>query len=137
MAVCRNSSSHLATDFFCRGPSTSTDHSKDTDLESALTAGAKKEIAYLTKSGQSLHPIQRLQREVYNYQKQSPLDHLDSLHKYLQIASYLIPYNKTSTRPTLRHPNLQPNNVFVSDELEITGLIDWQNCAILPLFFAM
>ncbi|KAH8719227.1 kinase-like domain-containing protein [Phaeosphaeriaceae sp. PMI808] len=26
------------------------------------------------------------------------------------------------------------NNVFVSDDLSITGLIDWQHCAILPLF---
>jgi hypothetical protein len=34
----------------------------------------------------------------------------------------------------MRHPDLQPNNVFVSDGLEITGLIDWQNCTILPLF---
>jgi hypothetical protein len=48
---------------------------------------------------------------------------------------YLIPNsNDTLTRPTLRHPDLQPNNVFVSDDLRITGLIDWQHCAILPLF---
>jgi hypothetical protein len=38
------------------------------------------------------------------------------------------------THPTLRHPDLQPNNVFVSDDLSITGLIDWQYCALLPLF---
>lgn len=37
-------------------------------------------------------------------------------------------------RPTVRHPHLQPNNVFVSKDLEITGVIDWQHCAILPLF---
>jgi hypothetical protein len=48
---------------------------------------------------------------------------------------YLIPDgNSTLIRPTLRHPDLQPNNVSVSDDLSITGLIDWQHCAILPLF---
>lgn len=116
-------------------PATSTEYSKDTDPASALIAGAKKEIAYLTKFGQPLHPFQRLRREIYNYQKQSPLDHLNSLDRYLRITPHLIPHNnKTLTRSTLRHPDLQPNNVFVSDKLEITGLIDWQHCAILPLF---
>lgn len=52
----------------------------------------------------------------------------------MRIAPYLVPHNETLTRSTLRHPDLQPNNVFVSDKLEITGLIDWQHCAILPLF---
>lgn len=42
--------------------------------------------------------------------------------------------NDTLSRPILRHPDLQPNNVFVSDELSITGIIDWQHCAVLPLF---
>jgi hypothetical protein len=113
-----------------------TKHAKDTDAVSALTAGAKKEIAYLTKFGHPLHPFHCLRREIYNYQKQSPLDHLDSLNKYLRIAPYLIPDggNNTLTRPTLRHPDLQPNNIFISDDLNITSLIDWQHSAILPLF---
>jgi hypothetical protein len=116
-------------------PATLTKYSKDTDSAAALAAGAKKETAYLTKFGRPLHPFQRLRREIYGYQKQSPLDHLDSLDKYLRTAPYLIPHNnETLTRSTLRHPDLQPNNVFVSDKLEITGLIDWQHCAILPLF---
>ena len=34
----------------------------------------------------------------------------------------------------MRHPDLQPNNIFVSDKLEITGLIDWQHSVVLPLF---
>ncbi|GLB07216.1 phosphotransferase enzyme [Aspergillus tubingensis] len=33
----------------------------------------------------------------------------------------------------MRHPDLQPNNILVSDTNGITGLIDWQHCAILPL----
>lgn len=89
----------------------------------------------MKKFGQPLHPFQRLHREIYNYQKRSPSEHLESLEKYLRIVPYLIPTgNDTLTRPTLRHPDLQPNNVFVSDDLNITGLIDWQHCAILPLF---
>ncbi|KAF1943375.1 hypothetical protein EJ02DRAFT_502228 [Clathrospora elynae] len=73
--------------------------------------------------------------QIYNYKKQSPFEHLYSLEKYLRIAPYLIPNgNETLARPTLRHPGLQPNNVFVSDDLNITGLIDWQHWAILPLF---
>ena len=54
---------------------------------------------------------------------------------YLRIAPDLVPkHDDDLTRPSIRHPDLQPNNVFVSQDLEITGLIDWQHCAILPLF---
>ncbi|ORY14015.1 kinase-like domain-containing protein [Clohesyomyces aquaticus] len=132
---------------FCIGPDTrhglwygkrlniQTDRGPYLDAAAVLAAGAKKEIAYLKKFGQPLHPFQRLRREIYKYQKQSPSAHLDNLEKYLQVVPYLIPHgNSTFTRPTLRHPDLQPNNVFVSDDLNITGLIDWQNCSALPLF---
>ncbi|RDL40526.1 uncharacterized protein BP5553_00505 [Venustampulla echinocandica] len=105
------------------------------DPEAALTAGAKKEIAYLKKFGRPLQPFQLLRWEIYDYQKQSHLEHIDGLEKYLEIAPQLIPNdNDALARPTIRHPDLQPNNVFVSDDLEITGLIDWQQCAVLPLF---
>lgn len=101
----------------------------------ALEAGARKEVAYLTSFGRPLHPFQRLRREIYDYHKQPPSGHLENLGKYLQIAPYLAPASNSSlTRPTLRHPDLQPNNIFVSKDLDITGLIDWQHCTILPLF---
>ncbi|KAH7377310.1 hypothetical protein BKA66DRAFT_422392 [Pyrenochaeta sp. MPI-SDFR-AT-0127] len=130
---------------FCVGPDTrlSLWHGKRLNIQvdrgpypaATLAAGAKKEIAYLTRFGRPLQSFQHLYRENYNYEKQSPSEHLDSLEKYLQIVPSLIPKGDvTLTRTTLRHPDLQPNNVFVSDELEITGLIDWQHCAILPLF---
>jgi hypothetical protein len=100
-----------------------------------LAAGAKKEIASLTKYGQPIHPFQRLRREIYNYQKVSPSEHIQNLDEYLQIVPYIIPNgDHTITRPTLRHPDLQPNNIFISDDLSITSLIDWQHCALLPLF---
>ncbi|XPT00062.1 hypothetical protein M3J09_009224 [Ascochyta lentis] len=131
---------------FCVGPDTRlslwhgkrlrlhVDRGPFTDSAAVLAAGAKKEIAYLTEFGRPLHPFQRLRRELYNYQKQSPSEYLHSLDKYLQAVPHIIPKGDASlTRPTLRHPDLQPNNVFVSDNLSITGLIDWQHCALLPL----
>ncbi|KAH4004327.1 hypothetical protein HBI25_044230 [Parastagonospora nodorum] len=132
---------------FCIGPDTrlhlwhgkrlhiQTDRGPSADAAATLEAGAKKEIACLTKFGRPLHPFQRLRREIYGYQKQSPSEHLDNLDKYLRTVPYLISYsNGVLTRPTLRHPDLQPNNIFISKDLGITGLIDWQHCAILPLF---
>ncbi|KAF1967449.1 hypothetical protein BU23DRAFT_602870 [Bimuria novae-zelandiae CBS 107.79] len=126
---------------FCIGPDTrlalwhgkrgniQIDRGPYTDPAAALIAGAKKEIAYLTKFGRPLHPFQRLRREIYNYQKQSPLDHFDNLDKYLRIAPYLIPHhNETITCSTLRHSNLQPNNVLqnygddISESLTIPEL---------------
>jgi hypothetical protein len=102
--------------------------------QAALVAGAKKEIAHLKRFGRPLHPFQRRRREAYKYQKQSPSEYLDTLDKYLQVAPFLIPNgNDTLARPTLRHPDLQPDNVFISNDLNITGLIDWQHCAMLLL----
>ncbi|RDW93613.1 uncharacterized protein DSM5745_00935 [Aspergillus mulundensis] len=132
---------------FCIGPETSlglvygrrsslqVDRGPYQDTLTALTAGAKKEIAYLSQFGQPLQPFQRLRRETYNYQPQSHLDHIATLNQYLQIAPSLTPHNNPALqRPVLRHPDLQPNNIFVTNELEITALIDWQHTAILPLF---
>lgn len=119
----------------CSVPFTApTEIPKDADAVATLEAGARKEIEYIRRFGRSLHPFQHLRREIYGYQKQSPSDHLENLGKYLQTVPYLIPDSNTLTRPTLRHLDVQPNNIFVSDELSITGLIDWQHCAILPLF---
>ncbi|KAJ0417258.1 kinase-like domain-containing protein [Aspergillus carlsbadensis] len=102
---------------------------------SALTTGAKKEIAYLTQYGRPLQPLQRLRRELYNYKPQSHLEHLATLNTFLQVAPHLIPNgNPTFQRPVIRHPDLQPNNIFVSPDLEITSVIDWQHASILPLF---
>lgn len=100
-----------------------------------MEAGANKEIAYLMRHGRPLHPFQRIRRELVNYQEQSHLNHLESLKKYLLIASDLVPQKTNDAiQPSIRHPDLQPNNIFVSKSLEVTGLIDWQHCSILPLF---
>lgn len=108
---------------------------QDLNAVYALTAGAKKELAYLGKFGQDLKPIQRLRREVYSYQPQSYLEHVASLRKYLQIAPDLVPCDHAAlTQPTIRHPDLQANNIFVSDDLDVTGVIDWQHSNVLDLF---
>ena len=70
-----------------------------------------------------------------DYQLSDPSEHIESLESYLKIAPALLPSNEF-LQPVLRHPDLQPNNIFVSDDLDIVGLIDWQHAAVLPLFLA-
>lgn len=97
-------------------------------------AGARKEPAYLRKFGRPLHPFQRLYREDLDY-KVSPSESPHSLETYLQAVPYLLPTDDGSlTRPILRHPDLETNNVLISDDLNTTGLIDWQHSTSLPLF---
>lgn len=89
----------------------------------------------MKKYGQDRHIQNRLSREVFGYQKQSPLSYLKDLEDFLLIASHMIPSEDSFlSRPVIRHPDLNPNNIFVSDSFDIVGLIDWQHCSILPLF---
>ncbi|KAH8916403.1 hypothetical protein BT69DRAFT_1228530 [Atractiella rhizophila] len=109
------------------------------NAEAALAAAARKEIAYLERFGQPLLPFQRGRREAYEYEKQSPLDHIKNLQLYLLIASSLIPNNRSLRDFCIRHPDLQPSNIMVSTslesgQLEIVGLLDWQHAPILPRF---
>ncbi|KAF9562413.1 hypothetical protein CPC08DRAFT_742207 [Agrocybe pediades] len=109
------------------------------NVETALAAAALKEIAYLERFGQPLLPFQRARREAYQYQKQSHLDHIGNLKRYLLMAPSLIPNNQSLQAFCIRHPDLRPSNVIVStspdsDELEILSLLDWQHAAILPRF---
>ena len=85
--------------------------------------------------GKPLYPIKRHWREAYNYEKQSPSEHLKLLEKFLEIAPEITPQDEeTLNRPVLSHPDLSPSNIFVSDDYEITTLIDWQHSCIMPLF---
>lgn len=81
-------------------------------------------------------PVERAYRESLGYQESSPQEHIETLEKYLQIAPHLVPKHEGLLRPILRHPDLQPNNIFVSDDLDILGIIDWQHASVLPLFLA-
>lgn len=63
-----------------------------------------------------------------------PADHIQNLFNYLKIAEHLAPQDTNMNRPIICHPDLQPNNIFVSDSMDIVGVIDWQHTSVLPLF---
>lgn len=76
-----------------------------------------------------------LYREIYDHCRVPPTDHIKALSDYVLIAEYLVPKQETNlNRPIIRHPDLQPNNLFVSDSMDMLGVIDWQHCSIQPLF---
>ncbi len=96
--------------------------------------GAIKERSYLEEFGQPLLPFERMRREAYQYQKQSPLDHIQNLDRYLLLAPSLIPKNTNLSQFRIRHPDLQPGNIIVDSGFNIVGLIDWQHTSVLPHF---
>ena len=79
-------------------------------------------------------PFDRHRREFLDYQKSSADEHIKHLEMYLKISPHLVPRTPSLLQPTIRHPDLQPHNIFVSDEFKVVGLIDWQHCSVLPLF---
>lgn len=88
----------------------------DDDSPLVLQAPAKKELAWIWAYGKPRFPFERAYRETLGYQKQDPKDHLKSLMDYLQLAPYLAPTCPKLNLPILRHPDLQPNNIFVSED---------------------
>ncbi|KAL4899330.1 hypothetical protein BDW74DRAFT_171605 [Aspergillus multicolor] len=96
-----------------------------------------KELAYLRAHGRPRFPFERAYREAMDYQLFDPTGHTASLETCLKIVPHLLPLNMDDLlRPVLRHPDLQLNNIFVSDDLDIVGLIDWQHASVQPLFLA-
>lgn len=109
----------------------------DIDSRLVLQSPAEKELAWIRAYGKPRFPFERIYRETFDYKKQNPEEYASSLMEYLRLAPYLVPASPELNRPVLRHPDLQPNNIFVSDDLTtITGLIDWQHSQILPGFLA-
>lgn len=110
-----------------------------TDVESALTAGAKKELAYLEKFGSPRAPFNRMHRwGCYDSKKQSPLDHAKNLERYLKLAPLLAPAKAGLNKFCLTHPNLHPHNIRIQrgpdGGLQLPTILDWQHAAVLPLF---
>ncbi|KAL5115273.1 hypothetical protein ACEQ8H_006865 [Pleosporales sp. CAS-2024a] len=101
-----------------------------------LQTPAEKELAWIRAYGRPRFPFERAHRETFDYRKQNPEEHAKSLENYIQVAPYLVPTSSKLNLPVLRHPDLQPNNIFVSEDLSITGLIDWQHSLVLPTFLA-
>ncbi|KAK4544251.1 hypothetical protein LTR36_004461 [Oleoguttula mirabilis] len=117
-----------------RVPINTEDSPADINPAHVLQAAAEKESKWLRKYGRPRYPVDRVYREFIGYQKSQPQEHLENLERYLQTAPHLVPAEVWLHKPTLRHPDLQPNNIFVSEKFSITGLIDWQHCSVRPLF---
>ncbi|KZT05300.1 uncharacterized protein LAESUDRAFT_238538 [Laetiporus sulphureus 93-53] len=133
----------LEDEHFCIGPDTrlplwygrrsqlDVDRGPYESAEAALVRKAEKELAYLEQFGRSLLPFQHVRREGCQHQEQPPSDHIENLHRYLFIASSLIPRNPALDHFCIWHPGLQPSNILISrssdSNLHIIGLIDWQH----------
>ena len=113
-----------------------TDGCADSSPLQLLSCVAAKELAWLKAFGRPRLPFERAYHECLNYQKSQPEQHIESLEKYMRMAPFLVPRETRFHRPVLRHPDLQPNNIFVSRNLDIAGIIDWQHCSVLPQFLA-
>ena len=103
-------------------------------MESILRAPAERERAWLIQHGTPRFPREPLNREVYENKEVHPNLQIEALSDYLEIVPKLVPEDRRLHRPILRHPDLSPSNIFISNEGTVTGLIDWQHSAILPLY---
>ncbi|TVY53036.1 Altered inheritance of mitochondria protein 9, mitochondrial [Lachnellula cervina] len=115
---------------FCIGPSTdylwwfqnrhelSVSHGPWDTSEDVLKAVGERELQWLQKFGQPSRPAgaNRLPEGLS------------------QGCPYLVPKKTEDNAPTIRHPDLSPYNIFVSESGDITGVIDWRHTAILPIF---
>ncbi|PSN60403.1 hypothetical protein BS50DRAFT_604702 [Corynespora cassiicola Philippines] len=108
----------------------------DVDALRVLQAPAEKELVWINSYGRPQFPFERQFSEAFQYQKQDPKTHAESLKRYLQVVPSLTPTNSELNYPVLRHPDIQPNNIFVSDDNRIVSLIDWQHAIALPKFLA-
>lgn len=69
---------------------------------------------------------------------EAPDELLDLLHRYLKLAPAMVPPvgSEETHLPTLWHPDLHLNNVFVDPgSRQITRIIDWQSTAVMPFFY--
>jgi hypothetical protein len=96
----------------------------------------EKERAWINAFGHPRLPFDRAYCESLGYEKMTPGEHAANLEHFSRIAPYLVPRNQLLHKPVLRHPDLQPNNIFLSDDLKIVGLIDWQHSSVLPQFLS-
>jgi hypothetical protein len=107
-----------------RGPHTNSQH--------VLRSFADKELAWIHAHGRPRYPFDREYMDSFENKKQDPQEHANSLKDYLSLIPYLVPADSTSHTPTLRHPDLSLNNILITDDLTITGFIDWQQAMVLP-----
>lgn len=99
-----------------------------------MRAVGERELIWLQKHGKPRLPHETFYRELYDYNQVEPQTQISALLDYLSIARCLIPDEKPLNVPTIRHPDLSPSNIFISETGDITGVIDWQHSVVLPLF---
>ncbi|GAB1741813.1 hypothetical protein NU219Hw_g7220t1 [Hortaea werneckii] len=131
---------------FCVGPDASledwfgtrsqleTSRSPATTCQQVLEGGAKKELAWLHSHGKRRLPFDREYREMFNYARVDPEEHISSLENFLKVTSHTVPVEEWLQKPVTRHPDLSPNNISVDDNCSITSIIDWQHTTVLPLY---
>ncbi|ESZ90625.1 phosphotransferase enzyme family protein [Sclerotinia borealis F-4128] len=102
--------------------------------EEVLKAVGEREILWLQRFGEKRYPREPFYREFYGREKVDPQVQVQFLQDYLKIAPHLVPKAEQLNTPIIRHPDLSPSNILISDNGDIAGVIDWQHAAILPLF---
>ncbi|KAF3484117.1 serine/threonine protein kinase [Arthroderma uncinatum] len=104
------------------------------DSKKYLAAVAEKEVKWIEKFGKPLEcdfPHNTVFPGMNSHE-----DYLSLLKKYLMITPYLLPQDMKSAlnKPTIRHPDLTPSNVFICpDTHQVKCIIDWQHTSIKPL----
>ncbi|PWY90362.1 kinase-like protein [Aspergillus sclerotioniger CBS 115572] len=124
---------------FCIGPAAhySWWHDKRDLLNIDRGPSGERELAWTKAYAKPRLSYDRLYRETYHFKPLSPDSHITDLTNYLKMIPCLgYASDSTLNRPVMRHPDLQPNNILVSDANDILGIIDWQHCSILPLGIA-
>ncbi|KAI9370282.1 kinase-like domain-containing protein [Aspergillus egyptiacus] len=91
------------------------------DHEEYLACIARKEVEWTRRFGKPIE-LDFPHNGVFPGVK-SPADYISLLEKYLVLAPYLLPedMNHHLNQPTLRHPDLNPNNIFISDSGSISS----------------
>lgn len=102
--------------------------------EEVLRAVGERELLWLKQYGAPRLPREPLYREFYGGRKVGPWLQMSFLEDYLKVVPLIVPKEDTLNAPCFRHPDLSPNNIFVSSSGEITGVIDWQHATVLPIF---
>ena len=98
-----------------------------------LQSIAQKEIAWTKLYGKPMEPD--FPHNDMELGVQYPKDYLKLLEDYQSLTPHLLPKDPAHpfNKPTLRHPDLTPGNIFVSPESgRISCLIDWQHTVIQP-----
>jgi hypothetical protein len=60
----------------------------------------------------------------------------DMLRKLCAVIPHLVLASLSQQLPVPWHKDLHLGNIFISPEGKVSCLIDWQDCAVLPLFLA-